>query len=431
MSIIDNLLKPVRIPRMIRAKQLFAGETLTDIAAAVANEFAKPAIQAKILPGMTIAVAVGSRGIAALPEIVKQVVSQLQACGAQPFIVPAMGSHGGATAEGQIDVLASLGVTQSSAGCPIKSSMAVVKLGELDNGLPVLMDKNAMSADGIVVINRIKAHTGFTGPIESGVVKMITIGLGKQEGADACHTYGFGTMAANIVEMAKVKLARSNILFGVGILENAYDRTANIVAIPAETLLETEQRLLTESKKNLPQIKFAKVDILLVDQMGKDFSGSGMDCNVTGRAATPFVQPASPLNPSRLVVFDLSDKSHGNANGMGFADISTRRLFNKIDFDITYPNFLTSTVIQSGKIPVIMNSDKLAIQTAIKTCNIGDINQINIVRIANTMSVENIYISENMLAEAEAHPDIRVIGQAGEMAFDEDDNFTDLGQWVS
>lgn len=426
MSVINDLLKDIKLPRMVKIRQNFSAEALGDIEATLRAELSRPAIRRRVKKGMRIAVGVGSRGMAEIPLITRVVVDELKHCGAEPFIVPAMGSHGGATAEGQLGVLKNLGVTEASAGCPIVSSMEVVDLGVMNNGLPVLLDKNAYEADGIVVINRVKAHNAFSGPNESGLVKMITIGLGKQKGADACHTLGFGHMAELVVEMARIKLAKAPFLFGVATVENAYDRIRKVAAIPAEEIIESERILLAEAKANMPGLLLQPIDVLVVDQLGKEFSGGGMDPYTTGRAPTPHV--AVGPQPNKLVVLDITDQSHGNACGMGLADTSTRRLFNKIDFDYTYANNLTSTVTLSGKIPMIFDSDRLAIQAAIKTCNILDPGNVRLVRIANSLHIEKIAISENMLQEAASHPGITVLGEPAETAFDERGNFSDLGK---
>ncbi|MHC1760777.1 MAG: lactate racemase domain-containing protein [Negativicutes bacterium] len=427
MGIITELLQNVELPRMVRVRQNFPASAVVDVAEAVRAELRKPAIANRMHAGMKIAVAVGSRGVAEIPLIVRMVVEQIKAAGADPFIVPGMGSHGGATAQGQIELLAGLGVTETSAGCPVVSSMEVVELGVLPNGLPVFMDKNAMQADGIVVINRIKSHTAFSGPIESGLVKMITIGLGKQKGADSCHAYGFGHMAKNIVDMARIKLQKAPFLFGVGTIENAYDQVAKVVAIPAEEILDAESRLLLEAKRNMPGILFTPLDVLIVDQMGKEYSGAGMDSNITGRAATPYVSLCQQT--SKMAVLDLTAQSHGNAVAVGLADITTRRLFNKINFEHTYANALTSTVTLGGMIPLIMDSDRLAIQAAVKTCNVMDMKKIRMVRIPNTLHVKEIDIAESLFEEAQRHPQIEIIGEPRKMVFDVEGNMADIGVW--
>jgi hypothetical protein len=427
MGIITDLLADIALPKMVRVRQEFAAPEVHDVAAALRQEIRRPEIARRIKPGMRIAVGVGSRGVAEIALIVRVTIEELKRLGAEPFIVPAMGSHGGATAEGQKQVLASLGVTEDSAGCPIISCMDVVELGVLDNGLAVLMDKQAYEADGIIVINRIKAHNAFSGQNESGLVKMITIGLGKQKGADAAHVLGFGRMAEFSVEMAKVKLARLPILFGIGSVENAYDRVAKIAAIPAEQIIESERKLLVEAKRNMPRLLLHPLDILVVDQLGKEFSGGGMDPYITGRAPTPFLDPGPTA--MRVVVLDITERSHGNACGVGMADITTHRLFNKMDFEYTYANVLTSTVTPSARIGLIMDSDRLAIQAAIKTCNAADLSRLRMVRIANTLHVAEIYVSECMLEEARKHPAIVVLGEPQAWRFDASGNFSDIGAW--
>ncbi|MDF2502263.1 MAG: hypothetical protein K0Q77_2977 [Anaerosporomusa subterranea] len=426
MSIVKEILQNVALPKMIPIRQRFSAVELVDPAATLRQQIRRPDISNRIRKGMKIAVAVGSRGMAEIPLIARVVIEEIRRLGAIPFIVPAMGSHGGATAEGQKQVLASLGVTEETAGCPIISSMDVVELGVLDNGLAVLMDKQASQADGIIVINRVKAHNAFSGPVESGLTKIIAIGLGKQKGADSCHTYGFNHMAEMIVAMTKIKLQRMPFLFGIGTVENAYDRIAKIEVVPSETIIEADKRLLSEAKANMPKLLLQPVDVLIVDQLGKEFSGGGMDSHTIGRAATTCVFPAA-LPPKRLVVLDITNNSHGNACGMGLADLTTQRLFDKINFDFTYANNLTSTATESGRIPLIMDNDRLAIQGAVKTCNVPDISKLRMMRIPNSLHLERALVSESMLAEAHACADITIVGQAAEMAFDEAGNLGDLG----
>ena len=424
MGVIANLLNDVALPRMARVRQIFPDDALADVEAALRAEFLKPSIAGRIAKGARIAVGVGSRGLADLPLLARVVVDALRQRGAAPFIVPAMGSHGGATAEGQIGVLAALGVTEASAGCPILSSMETVELGVLENGLPVLMDRHAMAADGIVVINRVKPHTSFSGRIESGMAKMIAIGLGKQKGADSCHSLGMGHMARNIVDMTRVKLAKAPILFGVASVENSYDRICKVAAVPAEEIIAAEEQLLLEAKSRMPSILFTPIDVLIVDRMGKEYSGTGTDPNLTGRAPTPFVETRQKV--AKMAVLDLSEKTHGNATGVGLADVCTRRLFEKIDFAATYANHITSTVLAGGKIPVIMETDRLAVQAAIKTCNAPDARRLRVVRIPNTLHLEQIRISEALLDEARANPAIAILGSPEDWKFDRDGRLMDL-----
>jgi hypothetical protein len=427
MGVITDLLSGVALPKMVRVKQVFPATEIPDVAKAVREQLRRPQIASRVKPGKRIAVGVGSRGIAEIARIVQATIGELKEMGAKPFIVPAMGSHGGANAQGQVDLLASLGITEASAGCPILSSMDVVELGVMKNGLAVLMDKYAYEADGIVLINRVKVHNAFSGAIESGLAKMITIGFGKQKGADAAHTLGFKYMAEFVPEIAEVKLRQLPFLFGLATVENAYDRPAKIVAVPAEEILETERKLLAESRENMPRLLLQPLDILVVDQQGKEFSGGGMDPYITGRAPTPYLSLGP--TPTRVVCLDLTEYSHGNCCGAGMADITTRRMFNKIDFEQTYANVLTSTVTSSARIGLIFDSDRLAIQAAIKTCNVLDSAQIRMTRIPNTLRVGEIYISESTLADARKHPNIVIAGDPEPWMFDNAGNLTDIGKW--
>lgn len=426
MSVITEMLQNIPLPKMARIRQHFPAIEVKDVAQTLREQIRRPEISGSVKKGMRIAIAVGSRGMAELPLIVRTLVDELKGLEASPFIVPAMGSHGGATAEGQQQVLANLGITEATIGCPIVSSMEVVQLGALDIGLPILIDKHAFEADGIIVVNRIKAHNAFTGPIESGLSKMITIGLGKQKGADSCHVFGFTRMGEFIMEMTRIKLEKASFIFGIGTVENAYDRIAKIVAVRPEEIVAMDQRLLIESKANLPKILLQPIDVLIVDQLGKEFSGGGMDSHTIGRASTTCVSPAAKP-PSRLVVLDVTDRSHGNTCGMGLADITTRRLFNKINFDITYANILTSTATPSGRIPLIMETDRLAIQATIKTCGVYDLSQLRLVRIPNSLHLDEIFISEAMLTEAEQHADITILTKPEDFSFDSIGNLTDIG----
>lgn len=324
-----------------------------------------------------------------------------------------MGSHGGATAEGQREVLEQLGITEASVGAPIVSSMEVVQTGTLENGLPVYTDKNAASADKVIVINRIKPHTAFRGPVESGLMKMITIGLGKQKGAEAAHAYSFKYMAEHVPQMAKMVMAKIPIIFGLGSIENAYDRPAKIVAVPAEEMEEREPGLLLEAKVLMPKILFDPMDVLIVEEIGKDISGDGMDPNITGRYATPYAYGGPDV--SRIVVLGLTEKTHGNANGIGLADTTTRKLFNSISWEKGYANALTSTVTSVIKVPMVLEDEEMAIKAAIKTCNARDLTKARVVRIPNTLDLQHIWISESLREEAEAHSDIEILSEPAEM----------------
>ncbi|MBT2689142.1 DUF2088 domain-containing protein [Bacillus sp. ISL-47] len=416
MDIIKEILKDIPIPKMVKVKQKFHAPQLEDVGAEVRKTLNETNVLTKIKEGDSVAVAVGSRGLADLPVLVRETVSEIKRVGGQPFIVPAMGSHGGATDEGQIDVLQQLGVTEEAVGAPIKSSMEVVKIGELPNGLPVYIDQNAYEADKIVVINRIKPHTAFRGPIESGLMKMITIGLGKQKGAEAAHAYSFKYMAEHVPEMAKISLSKAPIIFGLASLENAYDKVAKVIAVPAEDLEKAEPELLEEAKSLMPKIHFDEFDVLIVDELGKDISGDGMDPNITGNFATPYATGGPDIK--RTVVLGLTEKTHGNANGIGMADMTTKAVVDEIIWEKGYANALTSTVIEVIKLPMVLETKELAVKAAIKTCNAFDLNKVRAVRIKNTLDIGEIWISESLIDEAKQNSNLDIISELEELVLD-------------
>ena len=423
MNIIQELLQGIPLPKMVKLRQSFPAPRVNDVAAALQRELMQPGILDQIKPAMTIAIAVGSRGVSDLPLLIRITVEELIKRGALPFIVPAMGSHGGATPAGQVDVLANLGVTEDTAGCPIRSSMDVVEIGQLPNGLPVYVDKHAYGADGIVVINRIKPHTAFRGPSESGLVKMVTIGLGKQKGAESCHAYSFQYMAEHIIAMAEISLAKLPVLFGIGTVENAYDQVSRVVAVAAADMLEMDKALLIEAKANMPRLFFDQIDVLIIDRIGKNISGDGMDPNITGRYPTPYARGGPEVN--KMVVLDLTKETHGNANGMGTADFTTRKLLDKVNFPMTYANGLTSTVVGPTHLPTVLDNDRDAILAAIKTCNAQNLTKARVVRIKDTLHLGEIWISETMMEEARSTAGGTLIGEAVAMEFDEQGNLLD------
>jgi hypothetical protein len=291
--------------------------------------------------------------------------------------------------------------------------MEVVEIGRLDNGLPIYIDKNAYEADKVIVINRIKPHTAFRGPVESGLMKMITIGLGKQKGAEAAHAFSFKYMAQHVVEMARIAMEKVPIIFGIGSLENAYDRPAKIVAIAAEEIEQREPELLVEAKSLMPKLLFDPIDVLIVNEIGKDISGDGMDPNITGRYATPYASGGPEI--TRIVVLGLTKKTHGNANGIGMADMSTRKVMDEIIWEKGYANALTSTVISVVKLPMILDNEELAVKAAIKTCNAFNLSKARVVRIKNTLDIREIWISESMLDEAKEMDNIEILSEPAEM----------------
>ncbi|MBM7601814.1 hypothetical protein JOC34_004243 [Virgibacillus halotolerans] len=414
------MLKDIPVPKMAKVRQVFDATQVDDLSAALQAELEKEYIKETVKPGMEIAVAVGSRGLDRLVETTAVTVKFLQDLGAKPFIVPCMGSHGGATGEGQKAVLEHLGVTEESVHAEIRSSMEVVKVGELPNGLPVYVDKIASQADGIVVINRVKPHTAFRGPVESGIMKMISIGLGKQKGAEACHQLGFKHMAEHVPAMAKMIMSKMPILFAVGTVENAFDKVAEIAVLAPEEIEEKEIKLQQLSKDLLPKLHFDQIDVLILDEIGKNISGDGMDPNITGRYPTPYAHGGPDV--TKMAVLDLTPETEGNANGVGTADFTTQRLVDKMDREATYANGLTSTVVGPTHISTTLPNDQQAIQAAIKTCNILDFTQVKMVRIKNTLELSEIEVSEALLDHVKEHPNLEQTSDLYDLNYNEAGN---------
>lgn len=418
-SKIEPLLKNVTLPRMFRATQMFPNDHIEDVAAETRAQLEKAGVLSLIRPGMTIAVTGSSRGIANMNVILREVVSFLKEAGAKPFIIPAMGSHGGSTAEGQRQVLTGYGITEAFCGCPILSSMETVRLGEVtDNGevLPVYIDRLAYEADGIVAVNRIKPHSAFRGPVESGLTKMLCIGLGKQKGADSLHKDGFGTFATRIPLFGNYVRTHTNVLFGVGTIENAYDETNRIVVLRSEEIPEQEPALLEYAKSLMPRILVPETDVLIVKEIGKNFSGSGMDPNITGTWSTPY--GGGGIKKQRTCVLDLTDVSHGNGLGIGQADTTTLRFLQKMDFLATYPNALTSTVFLPVKLAMVLRDDEMAIKAAAKTCNGVSPENLRVVLIRNTLHMSELYLSETYLEQVRKTPGMEIVSECAPLPFD-------------
>ncbi len=423
-DILHHLLDPVAIPHMAPVRyDMATPPPIDDIAAAVNAAVRAAGGDTAIRSGQRIAVGVGSRGIGRLPEIVAALVAALRARGAEPFIVPAMGSHGGATAAGQREVLEHLGVTEQSVGAPIVSGMETVEIGRADDGTPVRIDRNALDADGIVFVARIKPHTAFRGRYESGLAKMVAIGLGKQAGAALTHARGFGHMAAMVPAMAAVALAHAPIRFAIGVIENAHDQPYKIVGVPAGRILADEPALLDEARRAMPRIPFDQLDVLVIDEIGKNISGDGADPNITGRYPTPDAS-GGPI-VTKQVVLDLTEATGGNANGLGAADFTTVRAARKMNLGATYPNALTSTVARPVALPMILPSDRLAFAAALLTCNaVG--REPRLLRIKNTLSLSELSVSTALLDDVTTNSALRVMGEPTPVAFDAGGNLADL-----
>jgi hypothetical protein len=394
----------VPLPRMANVRQKFAATRLADIPAAIAAEFQRPEVRSRIKPGQSVAVGCGSRGIANIAEISRSVIRELQAAGAKPFVFPAMGSHGAATAEGQKKVLESYGITEAFTGVPIKASMETQIVGHLPDGTPVHVDKNAAQADAIVVINRIKPHTGFRGPTESGLTKMLSIGIGKIIGAATYHTHGMDRFPELLPQIRDTILAKCNLLFGVGIVENAYDETALVELIPGDKLATREPQLQELSKQSMPQLYFDEIDVLIIDEMGKNISGAGFDPNITGRNRRAIKWAPKPLI-KKIVVLGLTRETMGNATGIGSADVITMRIWREFDVPSTYANIITSANLDGAAIPMILNTDREAIALAVKSVVRVKPQDCRIVRIRNTLHLSEIQVSEPLLALVRAQPE--------------------------
>jgi hypothetical protein len=394
----------VPLPRMANVRQKFSGTRLPDISGAIAAQFQRPEVRQRIKPGQNIAVGCGSRGIANIAEITRAVIRELQAAGAEPFVFPAMGSHGAATAEGQKKVLESYGITESFTGVPIKASMETQIVGHLADGTPVHVDQNAAQADAIVVINRIKPHTGFRGPTESGLTKMLSIGIGKIIGAATYHTHGMDRFPELLPQIRDTVIANCNLLFGVGIVENAYDETALVELVPAEQLATREPQLQAIARQSMPQLYFDEIDVLIIDEMGKNISGAGFDPNITGRNRRAIQWAPIPLI-KKIVVLGLTRETMGNATGIGSADIITMRIWREFDVPSTYANIITSANLDGAAIPMIMNTDREAISLAVKTVVRVKPQDCRIVRIRNTLHLSEIQVSEPLLDLVRAQPE--------------------------
>ena len=406
------------LPPMAPVRQKFDPTRLDDIAGGVRREFLRPEIRALVKPGQVIAVGCGSRGVANIGLIARTVIEELKAFGANPFVFPCMGSHGAATAEGQRQVLETYGITEAATGVPIRATMDTVITGHLADGTPVHMDRHAAEADGIVVINRIKPHTGFRGATESGLTKMLSIGIGKIVGAATYHRHGMDHFPHLLPQVRDVNITNRNVLFGVGIVENAYDETAHIELVPSAQLATREPLLQEMAKANMPKLFFDAIDVLVIEEMGKNISGAGFDPNITGRNRRNVQWSDQPFI-KKIVVLGLTRVSHGNATGIGSADVITMRLFRDLDVSSTYANVITAGNLDGAAIPIVMNNDHEAIALAVKTVVRVKPENCRVVRIRNTLHLSEIEVSAPMLDEVLAQPDrFELVAAARPWAFD-------------
>lgn len=392
--ILPEAVRNLQLPKMVKIEQIFPDEHLEDTAAAVRAQAAPFAAQMR--EGATAAVLVGSRGVTNIDIIAKAVVDTLLEVGVKPFVVPAMGSHGGGTSEGQEEILRGYGITAETMGVPINSSMETEIIGQTEDGMKVHFSKPALEADYVIPVARIKPHTDFNAPIESGLCKMLAIGGGKHNGCSTLHREGLAALAHTVPDAAKVILDRVHVPFGMAAVENAFDKTHTVEAVPGSYIFTREPQLLTLAKELMPRIKFSEVDILIVGQIGKEISGTGMDPNITGRDSYGPV-PGANIHVKRIIIEDLSEGAHGNAIGMGTADFMLRKAYEKIDFVPTYTNGIASGNPEALKTPVIVETEEEAIRAAIQTCAGIDIHDPKIVKIKDTLHLSEIEVSENML----------------------------------
>jgi len=412
----------MNFPKLVEVRQKLPSDRLDDFVASIKSELRRIGLDKRVKAGSRIAITAGSRGIAHYAAILKTVVEEVKEVGGEPFLIPAMGSHGGATSKGQIEVLRTLGVTEEFVGAPIVSSMEVEEVGRLENGAPVYVDKKALEADGIIVVNRVKPHTDFKGKIESGLMKMMVIGLGKQKGAEVLHSYQAEGYHKLLPLIAKTIMRKTPIILGLAIVENAFEEVAVVKAIQPEKIEEEEVKLLKIAKQLIGQIPFKEVDLLIVDEIGKNISGLGMDTNVTGRFWIPGeCEPRAP-KIKRIVVLDLTDETHGNAIGIGMADLTTKRVAEKIDYNSTFVNSLTAGWPEVGRTPMFLPTDRDAIATAINTCGPINPQEAKIVRIKNTLQLNRMWISTSLLETLECDEELKkrleILGKPKEIQFD-------------
>ena len=420
MSQINEILDNIKLPQIMKVSQIFDDSKLDDVEGDLNQKLIYKNIKDKIKPGMKIAITGGSRGISSYKELMKTIVSFVKKCGATPFIVPSMGSHGGGTSEGQENMLKKLGITKESVGCEIISSMDVVEVGRTSKDLPVYIDKNAANADGIILLNRVKLHTSFRGKYESGLIKMMAIGLAKRKGADMTHFLRYENMAENLVEVGKIALNNLNIICGVASIENGYNEVADLFVLHKDEILQEEPKILEKSKRLMPRIYLDDIDVLIVNEIGKNISGTGVDTNIVGRFHTNAASGGP--NTVKLGFLDISEKSGGNGNGMGLADFVSKKFFRKIDFESTYINAITSTEPNSVKLPLVLDNDKYVFQGCVKLCGVKNIQDIKLVIINNTKELDEIYMSKSAFENTVDKSKVKKESELFDIPFDEEGN---------
>ena len=405
----------VRIPKMFGIRQIYDKTAISDIPAHIRAQMNNISDH-ESFRGKKLCITVGSRGIPDLDVIVKTMADILKEWGAAPFIVPAMGSHGGATAEGQRDILATYNITEPSMGIPVKSSMDVVQIGELPDSTPLYCDKYAAESDGIILLNKVKPHTDFRAKHESGLAKMLAIGLANHIGATQFHMKGFSSFAERIPQVCQIFIDKLPFAFGVGIVQNAYDAISHIDIMEKDLILKKDAELLHAARERIANFKLNDFDVLIIDEIGKNISGNGADPNITGRGSSPGFE--NILNLKRLFIRSLNKETHNIGCGISVADVTTRRCLNSIDFESTWVNVATASMLEGGRIPMYQETDRDALILAIRTCTNSDHGNPRVVRIKDTLSMEYIEVSEAFLDECKAHPEIEIISALHDIEFD-------------
>lgn len=417
------------LPRWARVRQTLESTEISDVAAAVAREFARPEVRAAITDGTRVALPGGSRGIDRIDEVLRAAVNEVRKLGGVPFIIPAMGSHGGATADGQLALLDHYGITPEAMGCEIRASMETVELGMVEGDVPCYFDRIAYEqADVVIPIGRVKPHTAFRGPIESGLMKMMAIGFGKQKGADTFHSRGFDEFHTLIPAVGQFNLEHVNIPFGIALVENGYGHLGLIEAVPARGMMEREQELLMIAKEWIARLPGESLDVLIVDEIGKNISGDGADPNVTNRSVTGLLERAGEaVKPTiqRLVVRDLTADTEGNATGMGLFDVALRRAIDKFDPVATYMNCITSKELAGARLPATVDNDRQALYIALASCHKTVVEQAKVARIENTKYITEFWASEPWLPELMATGRVEMLGEPADIRFDADGMFVD------
>jgi len=410
--------REVSLPEMIKVRQKFDTPTVENVRKKIREEFEKIKINEKIKPGNKIAITAGSRGIKKICEILSYIVDEVKMAGGEPFILSAMGSHGGNTVKGQREILESYGITEDKIRAPIVCSADVVEIGRNSYGLPVYFDKVALNSDGIIPVNRIKSHTDFRSIVGSGILKILAIGLGREKGASQIHELGVKGLTKIFPDSAKVILKKAPVLFGVGIIENAFLEVAHIEAIEPDNIEKREIELLKWAREISPKFYFNNIDLLIIDEIGKNISGVCIDTNVVGRMMVWGEKEPEYPGISRIAALNLTDESHGNVIGIGLADIITKKIYEKIDFNVYYINILASTMIDRGKIPIVAENDEVAIKWALKTCWAEDKKKARVARIKNTLMLNEISISKAIFDEERENDRIEPIGELFNLEFD-------------